>query len=428
MEAFLNWWHKAQEQVISYTTSSMFATQVGAVLVVVLVSWLINSFIQRQFEKDTDFHRNWIVTVYDTVAKFRAAIFPITIALLLFIPIIILGENTYPIGFIQAVQGLLFLIILYRFFVERMGDGLLKFICLYLLYPMLFLYIIGYLDETVMYLEKAKFEVGNISFNLLTLVRILVFGVILFWLGSTSNSVGKRVIRDKITLDDTAKELSLKAFQISLFIAVGLIFLQIAGIDLTALVVLGGAVGVGLGFGLQQIASNFISGIIILTDRTIRIGDYIEMEDGKAGHLAELSMRSATLRTFEGKDVMVPNERFITTAFTNWTHENLLQRYALHVSVSYDTDLDMVFTLLRNICASHPQVVGFEHEDIQYHPDAEIEEFADSGINILIEFWMEGIDDGRNKVGAEIKYQIWKQFKENNVVIPYPHQEVRIIK
>jgi small-conductance mechanosensitive channel len=202
--------------------------------------------------------------------------------------------------------------------------------------------------------------------------------------------------------------------------------LQVAGIDLTALVVFGGAIGVGLGFGLQQIASNFISGIIILLDRSIAIGDYIELEDGRAGTLRELTMRSATLETYDGKDIMVPNERFITTAFTNWTHNNKKQRYPIVLEVAYGSDLDKLFPLLRDVVSSHPRVLSGEDYPIEERPDAEIQAFNANGIEILIEFWMGDIDDGKNRVGGDLLYMIYQALMENGFVIPFPQREVVI--
>ncbi len=202
--------------------------------------------------------------------------------------------------------------------------------------------------------------------------------------------------------------------------------MQVAGIDLTALVVFGGAIGVGLGFGLQQIASNFISGIIILLDRSIAIGDYIELEDGRAGVLRELTMRSATLETYDGKDIMVPNERFITTAFVNWTHYHTRQRYPIVFEVAYGTDLEKLFTLLREVVASHPKVLSGMDVPFEEPPDAEVQAFNDSGIEILVEFWMEGIDDGKNRVGGDLLFMIYQALQENNIVIPFPQREIVI--
>lgn len=301
-----------------------------------------------------------------------------------------------------------------------------RYFAFFVLSPTIMIYAVGFLDELVSILEGVNINLGNISFTLYALARTVIFGTILFWLGRVSNRKGRDFIRQRQTLTDTTKELVLKAFQIGLFVLIALVIMQIAGIDLTALVVFGGAIGVGLGFGLQQIASNFISGIIILLDRSIAIGDYIELEDGRAGVLRELTMRSATLESYDGKDIMVPNERFITTAFVNWSHAHKKQRYPIVFQVAYDTDLEKLFKILREVASSHPQVLSGDNVPIEERPDAEIQAFKDSGIEILLEFWMEGVDDGRNRVGGDLLFMIYKALQENNIVIPYPQREVVI--
>jgi small-conductance mechanosensitive channel len=125
------------------------------------------------------------------------------------------------------------------------------------------------------------------------------------------------------------------------------------GINLTALAVFGGALGVGLGFGLQAIASNFISGIIILLDRSVSVDDYIEFEDGRTGFVRELNMRSTTLETYDGKDIMVPNEKFIVESFTNWTHKNKLQRYSVDFSVAYNSDIRKLVEIIKEVVSQH---------------------------------------------------------------------------
>jgi small-conductance mechanosensitive channel len=138
-------------------------------------------------------------------------------------------------------------------------------------------------------------------------------------------------------------------------------------------------------------------------------------------------MRSTILETYDGKDIMVPNEQFITTSFVNWTHKNKKQRYSIEFQVAYSTDLHKLFKVLREVVASHPMVLSGPDLPIEERPDAEIAGFGDSGINILIEFWMEGIDDGENRVGADLNMMIWEALKENQIQIPFPQREVKII-
>ncbi|MGE0859203.1 MAG: mechanosensitive ion channel family protein [Gammaproteobacteria bacterium] len=294
--------------------------------------------------------------------------------------------------------------------------------------PVAALHVLGWLDDVTGYLDGISLEVGTLHVSLYALLRTLIFGSVLFWLGRTSNAAGKQVIRTQLPLDAGTREVFAKLFEIGLYVVIGLLVLQVMGINLTALAVFGGALGVGLGFGLQQIASNFISGIIILLDRSITLGDYIELGDGRAGTLVELNMRYAVLKTFEGKGILVPNETFVTTSFVNWTHAGTKQRHSLTFSVAYRTDLDRLLPRVREVVAAHPQVLSGPDIPKEEQPDAEIRAFADSGIEILVEFWMEGIDDGRNRVGADLLLSLWRALREDNVEIPFPQREVRILQ
>jgi len=158
------------------------------------------------------------------------------------------------------------------------------------------------------------------------------------------------------------------------------------------------------------------------------VGDYIELVDGNKGTIRELNMRSTTLETYDGKDIMVPNEQFITTSFINWTHKNKKQRYSIEFQVAYSTNLHKLFNLLREVVSSHPKVLSGPGLPIDEIADAEISGFGESGVNILIEFWMEGIDDGEHRVGADLLLMIWDTLKENQIEIPFPQREVKIVK
>jgi small-conductance mechanosensitive channel len=157
-----------------------------------------------------------------------------------------------------------------------------------------------------------------------------------------------------------------------------------------------------LGFGLQQIASNFISGIIILLERSLKLGDFIELEDGKAGTLRALNMRSTTLETFDGKEIMVPNEKFITTKVTNWTHSDPRQRYEVNFAVSYDQDPRRVReVVVKAVAACH----GILKDPGP--PACEIKGFGEYGINMVAKFWVHGVDDGANSYTSDVAEAIW---------------------
>ncbi|MEQ8514006.1 MAG: mechanosensitive ion channel, partial [Chromatocurvus sp.] len=306
-------------------------------------------------------------------------------------------------------------------------SGIVKAILRYLGLPLLFLHMIGVLPQLIAILESIEFAVGNIEISAYGVLRVLLFGSLLFWLGRISNATGKELIRRQEALDFRTREVVAKLFEIALVIVIFLLLLQVMGINLTALAVFGGAVGVGLGFGLQAIASNFISGIIILLDRTLALGDYVELEDGRTGVVRELNMRSTTLETFDGKDIMVPNEKFIVESFTNWTHKNKKQRYRVDFSVAYASNIRRLVDIIKDVVASHEKVLSGDSVPVEERPDCEIDSFGDSGINMFVEFWMYGIDDGKNRVGGDLLLMILEALQEHGYEIPFPQREVRVL-
>lgn len=329
---------------------------------------------------------------------------------------------------IKIAQGVVIVVMFYQIIARFVRNPLLQRVVKLIAIPIILLEAFGFLGVVTAYLQAQAIEIGNINISAYGVVRVVIFGGILFWLGRLSNRVGQRVIRQQENLDVGTREIFAKIYQVSLVVIVSVLLLQVMGINITALAVFGGALGVGIGFGLQSIASNFISGIILLLDHSLTIGDYIEMEDGRKGTIIELNMRFAVLETFDGKEIMIPNERFITTSFTNWTHTNSKQRYSIELQVAYSTDLHALFPLLREVVSSHPQVLSGEHIPLEERPDAEIKGFGESGVDLLIEFWMEGIDDGKNRVGGDLLLMIWDALKEHHIEIPFPQREVKIVK
>ena len=409
--------------LIKWATSPKFYAQIAAIIIAVILA----SFIAKQLKKRVAVFREAPQTgprlkIREILYAFRDLLFPALTIILLSAAIAAVKESVGQSWLVVIAQGLAVVLFLHtintRFIKTPFINVLLKWIGI----PMATLYVFGWLDNVTETLDGIALQIGNIRLSSLTLLRVGVFGSILFWLGRKSNVAGQQAIRSKETLDTGTKEIFSKLFEMGLFFVLFMLLLQIAGISLTTLAVFGGALGVGLGFGLQQIAANFISGMIILLDRSITIGDYVELEDGRTGTITALNMRSSTLETYDGKSIMVPNEQFITTAFTNWTHVDTRQRYTVEFSVSYDTDIPKVPGIILAAISKHPQILQEPEK-----PDCEVIGFGDSGVNFHVEYWIDGIDDGLNRVDSDLMLIIWNTLKENNIQIPFPQREVRIL-
>ena len=323
-----------------------------------------------------------------------------------------------------AIAVLLFFNSLIRVFVRNpLAASLFRWIGL----PILLLHLLDLLPTIISALEEISLQAGNFSISAYGVVRVLIFGSFLFWLGRASNNFGKAVIRKQDSLDVPTKEVFSKLFEIAIFGIVAVSLLNIMGVSMATLAVFGGAVGVGLGLGLQSIASNFISGIIILLDRSLTVGDFVELEGGQVGFVREFRMRYTILETYDGKDILVPNETFISTLMVNWTHKDPKQRYRVDFSVPYSTDVRSMVELVKAAVSEHEQVVSGPDVPLEEKPDCEIDSFGDSGINMFVEFWMVGVDDGRNRVGGDLMLIILETLKENGIEIPFPQREVKIL-
>ncbi len=411
-----------------WAQSPDFYVQLGAIVGAIALAVVLSLLLSRRLnlaEPPPEGVRLYRLRLW--LHRLRFTLTPLLMVLLLSAAAQLSASAGYQQWLIRFVESLALVYLLYRFITRFVENAFVRTVGKWIGIPLAALAVFGWLDEVVAFLDGIKLTLGNIRVSLYMLARTLIFGSLLFWLGRVSNAAGKDAIRKQQKLDLGTREVFAKLFEIGVFVVVFLLLLQVMGINLTALAVFGGALGVGLGFGLQQIASNFISGIIILLDRSLTIGDHVELEDGRSGTLRELNMRFGVLETYDGKDVVVPNEQFITSSYTNWTHKDKRQRYSIEFQVAYATDLDPLLDDLRTLCVEHPQVLSGDAYPHELQPDAEIAGFGDSGIDILIEYWMEGVDDGANRVGADLLLSIYRLFKEKGYEFPFPQREVRLL-
>ncbi len=416
------------DQVVIWAQSPKFYAQIVVIASAIFLAFVIGKIVKRYFHKPSEPPQP------GSMGRLRAFIYKLRGVAIPFFAVVFLGIAVElsdilvnQSWLVRIAQGLAVVAFIYFFITHFATSSIVKKYVKWVAIPIAILYVFGWLDEVTTYLDALKLQVGNISLSLYAIVRVIIFGTILFWLGRISNNSGKQFIRKQEALEIGTREVFAKLFEIALFIIIFILLLQVMGINLTALAVFSGAVGVGLGFGLQAIASNFISGLIILLDRSLTVGDYVELEDGREGTIRALNMRSTILETFDGKDIMVPNETFVTSSFVNWTHADPKQRYSIEFQVAYDTDMEKLVEILKEVVVSHPQVLSGDDYLPEEQPDAEISGFGDSGVDILIEYWMEGVDDGLNRVDADLNMMIWKALKENNIQFPFPQREVRIL-
>lgn len=268
-----------------------------------------------------------------------------------------------------------------------------------------------------MILSFELFKVGaqHVTVQMLVLLLLLVTAVIAIS-GSFKRLVVHRVL-SRTTLDEGVRE-SIGAIARYAFVAVGLLVVfQTVGIDLSTLTVIAGALSVGIGFGLQTITNNLISGLIILFERPIKVGDRIVVGNID-GDVVDISIRATTVRTSDNISIIVPNSQFISSTVTNWSHDDRRVRFQIPVGVSYGADPEAVRRILLGVAREHPGVL----EDPA--PSVLFENFGDSALEFKLGIWTEEFVARPRQLRSEINFAIWSALKANKIEIPFPQRDL----
>lgn len=334
----------------------------------------------------------------------------------------VVTRSVFGSGEVIAFGKRVFLLLAARELVARiLPDGFVKLLGRYVLLPVAALHALGLLDEVTAQLDAAEVNLGNIRFSVLSLIRGLIAGALLFWLGAWSNRQSAGYIKSQQDLRPATRELAIKAAEVGIFGAAFLLLMSIMGIDLTAVAVIGGALGVGIGLGLQQIAANFVSGVILLLEGQTTVGDYVELDGGEKGTIVKMTARACVLETFDGKWIVVPNEHFITTRVVNYSDQGSANRYEALFSVAYETDINLVPDIVETAVGTLPFVLKDPDR-----PDCELRGFGESSVDFAVEYWVSGIDDGKNRYGSPVLFAIWNALKTAGIEMPYPRRVVEI--
>ena len=283
------------------------------------------------------------------------------------------------------------------------------------------LYITDLAPEVVDALEQVSFHVGRQSIDLWMLLHgaVTVFLTVLvaLWLAGLLESR----LMGMQELDSSLRMVLVRLAKSLLTVLAVLLSLTLVGIDMTALSVFTGALGVGLGFGLQKIASNYVSGFIILLDRSIRLGNVIQLDTQTEGVVTQITTRYTVLRTLGGVEYLVPNEVLVGNVVQNQSYSDPRVRVATSVGVGYETDLDEASRLMVVAAAAHPRVLA------EPAPAVLLTQFGDSAINLELGFWIADPHEGVGGVRSDVNRAIWKAFQTHGITIPYPHREVRVL-
>ena len=283
------------------------------------------------------------------------------------------------------------------------------------------LYYLGFLDEATKALDDLAVNFGSFHLSVLTILKASVVTGILFTLARLVSSTASGRIRKNDDISPSMQVLAVKFLQISLYGAAFFIGLKAVGFDLTGLAVLSGAIGVGLGFGLQKVVSNLVSGVIILLDKSIKPGDVISLGE-TFGWIEALGARYVSVVTRDGKEYLIPNEDLITGQVVNWSHSNDFVRLDIFFGTAYDDDPHKVRQLAIDAAKSVDRVL------ISRPPVCHVIGFGDSSVDYILRFWISDPTGGLTNIRGNVFLALWDTFRENGVSIPFPQREVKMLE
>jgi small-conductance mechanosensitive channel len=289
-----------------------------------------------------------------------------------------------------------------------------------LVWALVALHILGFLPQAIDLLESVSFTVGKQQLNLWLIaqgiVTVVVTLLIALWLAGLVDAK----LSKAQDMDSNLRVVFSRLTRALLIILAVMIGLPLVGIDLTTLSVFGGALGVGLGFGLQKIASNYVSGFIILLDRSIRLGSVIAVA-GERGQVMRITTRYTVLKKMTGIEVIVPNEMLVGSLVLNESLSDQRVSFSLRVQVSNDCDVEQAMLLMEEAASVQPRVLP------DPLPKASIVEFTDNGIQLELGFWVTDPELGSTPLKSNINLAIWKAFRDAGIEIPYPQRHIRIV-
>jgi len=268
-------------------------------------------------------------------------------------------------------------------------------------------------------LDAAAINVGDFRLSLLILLKAAVVLSILFWLASAVSALSERRLEDVEDMSPSMRVLTGKLVRIGLFALAVVIGLQSAGLDLTGLTVFSGAVGLGLGFGLQKVVSNLVSGVILLVDRSIKPGDVISLGE-TFGWIKQLNARYVSVITRDGREYLIPNEDLVTSQVINWSYSDKNIRLEVPFGVSYASDPHLV----RKVAVEAAQRAS----RVMKSPPAlcHLTAYGDSSVNFILRFWISDPAGGVVNVKSEVLLALWDALKEHGIEIPYPQRDVHL--
>lgn len=416
-EIFLVW----QETIQDISTPAAL-WQLGIIVIAASVAWLINGALRGYVMRSAP--ENWRLGI----GSINRVLFPLSTLIIILIGKAILTHWQHT-SMLHLASRLLIAMAVIRLIVYGIRyiispGGLLKTLentISALIWLILALHLSGLLPEIIQTLKDVEFNIGKTNVNLLVILQALLTIFATIFVALWISRVMESKLMHATHINMNMRVVMSKVLRIALMFIAIMIGLSAAGLDLTLLSVFGGALGVGLGFGLQRIASNYVSGFILLLDKSMQIGDIVTVEDKHYGVITDLRTRYLILKKMDGTQVIVPNELLIINSVINHSFTDRNSRVLLDVQVAYESDLELVLNLMKKVAQENARVL------VTPEPVATIKAFAESGVDMNLSIWIADPENGQLALKSEIYLALWKAFKQHGISIPFPQRELRML-
>ena len=411
--------HSAARSVGAEVTSPWFYLQLGLILVGAGIALGVGAAIRSRIDI-TSFAMGWPAPLRLFMRVLVGSASTAVFALLMTLARLVMLSSTWPSRsyLLSVAASLAFAWLIIRLVTSVIRNPFIVRLVSLAAWLVAALSILGLLEPTIEALDSVSIVLGGLRLTPLLLIKLGVLLIVALWLTSiASNFVESRITRSA-DLTPSIQVLLIKVIRLALMVFAVAVVLSAAGINLSALAIFSGAAGVGIGFGLQKIVANFISGIILLADKSVKPGDLITIGDS-TGRISEMKTRYISVAAGDGREFLIPNEDLVTQKVVNWTYTDKNTLVKVNFGTNYEADPRLVRRLALDIAAAAPRAIKSKP------PNCILVEFAEAGMKFSLTFWISD-PDGLDNVKSDAMLALWDAFKREAIQVPYPVREIRV--
>jgi small-conductance mechanosensitive channel len=409
----------ALRSVGAEVTSPWFYLQFGLMLTAAGVAYAVDATIRARVDM-ASLAMHWPPPLRHFARVTVAGASTATFAIMLIAARILMYHSTWPsrsyMLMVAAKLALAWLII--RLITSVIRNAFIVRLVSLSAWAVAALSIVGQIDWAAETLDSFAIEIGGLRLTPLLLIKAGALLIVALWLTSIASNFAESQINRSSDLTPSVQVLLVKMIRMGLMVVAVAIALSAVGINLSALAVFTGAAGVGIGLGLQKIVANFISGLILLVDKSVKPGDLVTIGDN-SGRISAMKTRYISVAAGDGREFLIPNEDLVTQKVTNWTYTDKNTLVKIAFAANYDADPRLVCKLAAETATAHPRATKGKV------PNCILTEFAEAGMKFSLTFWIAD-PDGMDNVKSDVMLSLWDAFKREGIRVPYPVREIRV--